>query len=136
MKTFPELLLNKKVSTRVYLFSDDYISNRYLEHLMYSLCFRNRIAEKMGYGQTLESSEYKHYLYGEVGPDSVLSVVDVKTISEVGDPSLTLERSIELLWDDLDRSKNTHEIEQLLIMHVDAFYTAMNLNSKGIYNVH
>lgn len=136
MNAFAELLRRKRISTQILVTRDCKISERYLELLVGSLSFRKGIATNHGYLPTPAITCYTHYIVAEFDHNSPLSVNDVKGIAVDKDICTVLNRELELFWKTIASLPDRVSVEEELIIHMDSFYTILNLNCEGIYNVH
>lgn len=136
MNAFAELLRRKRISTQILVTKDCKISERYLELLIESLTFRKAIATNHGFLPTPAITCYTHHTYVEFVHDGPLSVKDVMTIAKQNEICTVLTHEHELFWGAVGNLTDVSSIEEELIIHMDSFYTILNLNCEGIYNVH
>lgn len=136
MNAFSELLRRKRISTQILITKDCKVSERYLELLVESLTFRKGIATNHGFLPTPDITCYTHYNVVEFDHVSPLSVSDVKEIAVYKDICTVLNRELELFWKTVTYLPDRMSVEEELIIHMDSFYTILNLNCEGIYNVH
>lgn len=136
MNAFAELLRRKRIATQILVAKDCKISERYLELLVESLTFRKGFAVKRGFLPTTAIASYTHYNIVKFEHTSPLSVSDVKDIAAVKDICTILSRELQLFWKTIATLPDRTSAEEELIIHMDSFYTILNLNCEGIYNVH